>query len=101
MTAFRDSQSTFYTLCVCIHPPRRQPNGMSNNHVSVFPLLAENQGAVRLDMTTQEGNPSGFTGLVTGALPALEHSNHVLRLASTLHNASLCAKICALWRWLW
>lgn len=35
----------------------RQPNGMSDNHVSVFLLLAE--GAVRLNMTTEEGSISG------------------------------------------
>ncbi|KAK7177889.1 hypothetical protein PSPO01_16061 [Paraphaeosphaeria sporulosa] len=59
IAAFRDSQSTFYTLRVCIHTTGRQPNGMSDNHVSVFLLLGENRGSVRLNMTTEEGDRSG------------------------------------------
>jgi hypothetical protein len=54
---FRDSRSTFHTIRVVVHTLGRQPNGMSDNHVSVFLLL--NEGAIRLNMTTEEGFISG------------------------------------------
>jgi hypothetical protein len=33
---------------------------MSDNHVSVFLLLGENQGSIRLNMTTEEDDRSGI-----------------------------------------
>ena len=59
IATFRDSTSTFYIVRVCIHTTGRQPNGMSDNHVSVFLLLGDNQGAVRVNMTTEEDDPTG------------------------------------------
>lgn len=94
---FRDSNSIFQVIRIVVHTAGRWPNGMSDNHISVFLLL--NDGAVRLNMTTAEGSISGD---LIWSWEAYQSSNsEICHLDITLGSAVEVKSLHIFWWWVW
>ena len=58
-SAFTNDTRVVTTVRVVVHTTGPWPNGMSDNHWSIFLLLAENI-SVRMNMTAELNDPTGF-----------------------------------------
>lgn len=57
---FRNDQRTFDKVRIVVHSTNVWPSGLSENHVSIFLLIRNEEKSVRLNMRTEDGYISGY-----------------------------------------